>query len=691
MAGPADIERVLLSRFGFSSLRSGQGEIIGDVLAGRPTVAIMPTGAGKSLCYQLPAVVLGETGQVTVVVSPLIALMKDQVDGLRALGIDTAALTSAASYSEQSEILAGMAEGAYDLIFVAPERFQSDRFGDSLALLGDRLGLLAIDEAHCISEWGHDFRPAYRMLGEVIQTLRPPRILALTATATSEVQADIASQLGLRDPALHVHGFGRPNLRLRVVHAGGVADKSKRAVERVRGRSSGTAIVYAATRKNCERYAAALEEAGMRVGVYHAGLADETRRAAQDAFMNDGLDAIVATNAFGMGVDKTDIRVVVHADIPRSVEAYYQEAGRAGRDGLPAECVLLFNHGDVRTHEFLIDAANPSAEVLRGLWKLVRAEPELTTPEAFGKRLPSSPHASVVQGALRLLGRHGFVVEGRDGWRATRPETLGGEFPVFDPEASERRAATETGKLRSMIDYAYHTGCRHGYLVDYFGDSDARPSECRGCDNCRGEGGAREVAAGELEACLSLLALVHSLSGRLGRTRLAAIAGGDDEDGRFAEVPELGCLRSRSKKEILDLLGALEGAGLVEQSRGEYPTMVLGRRGKRITEGRETLDPSDLRIRERSSPRRRSRVEPVTGKAMAGDIDTELVERLRELRSRLASDRSVPAYVIFSNRTLEELARAKPRTEGELLGVPGIGPSRLEEFGGDILAALSRP
>ena len=325
--------RRALARFGHESLRPGQAEIIADLFNCHPVIAVMPTGAGKSLCYQLPAVVLSERGGVTLVISPLIALMKDQVDALRGRGISAAALTSHASPEEQREILDGMRAGAYTLIYVAPERFKSPRFVSALREVGDRLALVAIDEAHCISEWGHDFRPDYRRLGPIIAELRPPRLAAFTATATPEVRDDIAAQLGLDDMRLHVRGFDRPNLHYTVEQVGGTADKSARVVEHVRTREGGVALVYAATRKNAERFAADLSAAGMRIKVYHAGLGDSVRERNQDVFMAGKLDAIVATNAFGMGVDKGDIRLVVHADIPRSVEAYYQEAGRGGRDG----------------------------------------------------------------------------------------------------------------------------------------------------------------------------------------------------------------------------------------------------------------------------------------------------------------------------------------------------------------------
>src|SRR5215510_13123432 len=459
--GTPDVLSRALGVFGHSSLRPGQTDVIRDVLAGRPVVAVMPTGAGKSLCYQLPAVVLAERGHVTLVVSPLIALMKDQVDALRALGIPAVALTSAADADEQREMLDGIRAGIYTLIYVAPERFRSPRFVDALRGSAGRLGLIAIDEAHCISEWGHDFRPEYRRIGDALRLLGAPRIAAFTATATPEVRRDIAQQLELASPALHVRGFDRPNLHLAVERVGGGDDKSSSLVERIRTRDGGVALVYAATRKNAEKYASALKLAGMRARVYHAGLDGDVRERAQDVFMAGKLDAIVATNAFGMGVDKSDIRLVVHADIPRSPEAYYQEAGRGGRDGKPTRCVLLFNHSDIKLQEFLIDASFPSAELLRGLWKLLKDQPQLgrltrnvDELEARLKKHIDVPSGAALSSAIRILERHGMLVRDDEKLAAARPAP--GQFMPLDVESLKRRADVERKKLRTMIDYAYH-------------------------------------------------------------------------------------------------------------------------------------------------------------------------------------------------------------------------------------------
>ncbi len=681
----AAIARVARATFGFDALRPGQPEVMADVLGGEPTVVIMPTGAGKSLCYQLPAILLGERGGVTLVVSPLIALMKDQVDSLRARGVAATALTSAATAAEQAEILAGIRGGVFSLVYVAPERFRSSRFCEAIAATGDSLALLAIDEAHCISEWGHDFRPDYRRLGDVAKRLAPPRLVALTATATPEVRADIATQLAMTSPRFHVHGFDRPNLHYAVQHVGGSADKESRIVDTVRMRTGGVALVYAATRRNVERYGALLTQTGMRVAIYHAGLDDATREQAQDRFMRGELDVIVATNAFGMGVDKANIRVVVHADLPRSPEAYYQEAGRGGRDGDDTDCVLLFNHGDARLQEFLIDASYPSPEVLRGLWKLLRDQPQLGgDPERLRPHLPGEPHVSTVQSALRILLRHGYARDEGGYVVATRPDP--GAVDPLDAESFARRAAVERGKLRTMVEYAYYPRCKRQFVLEYFGDADwqdrgKRCAQCRFCDSAS----AVALTDAQRVEVRELLTLIEGLQGRFGRTRIAAIATATDDDERFFETPARGCLRGQSQKRVIDLIRALEGAGMVEVSRGDYPTIAITARGEAVASGR--VDPSrDVHI-PLASPKRRKRAAPAVLDA-GGELDPQLIERLRSLRSELATEQSVPAYVIFSNKTLEAIARARPTSSAELAALPGIGTSRLEAYGERILAVL---
>ncbi|HEU4728339.1 MAG TPA: ATP-dependent DNA helicase RecQ [Kofleriaceae bacterium] len=618
-SGTPDVLTRALAAFGHPSLRPGQAEVIRDILSGRPVIAVMPTGAGKSLCYQLPAIVLAERGHVTLVISPLIALMKDQVDALTARGIAAVALTSAAGAEEQREIIEGIRAGLYTLIYVAPERFRSPRFTDALRATAGRLGLVAIDEAHCISEWGHDFRPDYRRIGEAVRYLGAPRLAAFTATATPEVRRDIALQLGLDAPELHVRGFDRPNLHYAVERVAGGDEKLDRLVELVRTRDGGVALVYASTRKNAEKYAAALKAAGMRTRVYHAGLDGNVRERAQDVFMAGQLDAIVATNAFGMGVDKSDIRLVVHADIPRSPEAYYQEAGRGGRDGKPTRCVLLLNHADIKLQEFLIEASYPSAEVLRGTWKLLRDQPQLgrLTPDEdelearLRNHLGGEIKGATMGAALRILERHGMLRRDDERIAAARPDP--GTYPPLDVESLARRAEVERGKLRTMVEYAYYPRCRRQFVLEYFGDQDwgDRAKRCGGCDTCdaiaHGRPSAMMLSASELTAIRSLLKLVGALNGRFGRMRVVKLAVGSDDDPRFDELPERGCLRGWRERPALDLLRALEGAGLIEASRGEYPTIAITRRGDQVAAGKLSPDEVGVQMPAVARKPRRSR------------------------------------------------------------------------------------
>jgi len=607
VAGVPELSDVLtraLALFGHTTLRPGQADVIRDILSGGQVIAVMPTGAGKSLCYQLPAIVMAERGGVTLVISPLIALMKDQVDALHARGVPAVALTSAAGADEQREILDGIRAGLFTLIYVAPERFRSPRFVDALRAMDSRLGLVAIDEAHCISEWGHDFRPDYRRIGEVVRQLGSPRVAAFTATATPEVRRDIAHQLGFAKPELHVRGFDRPNLHYAVERVSGGDDKTEKLVELVRTRDGGVALVYASTRKNAEKYAAALKLAGMRTRVYHAGLEGVVRERAQDVFMAGELDAIVATNAFGMGVDKSDIRLVVHADIPRSPEAYYQEAGRGGRDGKPTRCVLLLNHSDIKLQEFLIEASYPSAEVLRGIWKLLRDRPELGKLAGQGRddelearlrtQLGGDIKNATLGAALRILERHGMLRRDDERLAATRPEP-GSSYPPLDVESLARRAEVERSKLRTMIEYAYYARCRRQFVLEYFGDQDwnDRERRCGSCDTCeaiaQGRSATPVLSSAELAAVQGLLQLVGSLNGRFGRMRIIKLAIGSDDDPRFDELVERNCLRGWRERPALDLLRALESAGLVEASRGEYPTITITRRGELAAIGKLAL------------------------------------------------------------------------------------------------------
>ena len=419
--------------FGYDEFRPGQAEVVASVLGGRDTLAVLPTGGGKSLCYQIPALLLDG---LTVVVSPLLALMKDQVDALVRDGVAAAAVNSTVDFEEQKAILRRAATGELRLLYVAPERFSNGWFMS--ALRGVRVALLAIDEAHCISQWGHDFRPSYRDLGGVRARLGEPPIVALTATADPRVREDIVGRLGLREADVRIAGFDRPNLRFHAVRVRSQREKLDRIAELLEALGGeASAIVYCATRKRVESLAEGLQRRRIRCARYHAGMAEEDRTRIQDAFARDSLRIIVATNAFGLGIDKPDVRLVIHHDLPESIEAYYQEAGRAGRDGDPAECVLYFAPRDRGLREFFIELSHPTPETVLEVYRalvrwggdraaiddlLDRGEDGEERPglNAAVQALAESGLARAIRGASR--GRCGPTARTRStwpGWRRT--------------------------------------------------------------------------------------------------------------------------------------------------------------------------------------------------------------------------------------------------------------------------------
>ena len=436
--------------FGLSDYRPGQQDVVNSIIKGRDTVAVMPTGAGKSLCYQLPALHLPGT---TIVVSPLISLMKDQADKLTELGVSARAVNSTLPATELERVIEEIAAAEIDFVFATPERLEDAAFIGMLKRI--KIDLFVVDEAHCASEWGHDFRPAFLALGSAVEAVGRPPVLALTATATDDVIQDVIRQLGLSDPAIVNLGVFRPNLEYAVEHCATDLKKQQMLIERVRG-TQGQGIVYVATVKQCEAVMRLLESEGIVVAKYHGRLASKARHETQDRFMAGELDVIVATNAFGMGIDKPDIRFVVHYDMPGSLESYYQESGRAGRDGEAAACVLLYKIEDRRTHQFFMGGKYPGTAAIAAVREALAAGDASAAPGVAKTKVRS------IVSMMKELG-------------TDDPERL-------EQEYNARQEADRT-KLERMAQYAQSAACRWKLLLDYFAEAEGF-ERCGNCDNC---------------------------------------------------------------------------------------------------------------------------------------------------------------------------------------------------------------
>ena len=616
----------LREHFGFADFRDGQGEVINAILGGKDAVVVMPTGSGKSLCYQLPALMLGGP---TLVVSPLIALMKDQVDALRERGLPATFINSSLNPNEQRERINAVRQGKFKLVYIAPERFRSSRFLEALQSI--KVSLFAVDEAHCISTWGHDFRPDYLRLKQVIQLLGVGQTVALTATATPYVRSDIIQQLGLNKPQTFVSGFDRPNLAIEVVHV----EKERQKIARIKSLAKshqGSGIVYTATRKAVEQVASRLSGEGLRVSAYHAGMKDSVRIKAQEDFMSGRTQMIVATNAFGMGIDKPDIRFVAHYQMPGSIEAYYQEIGRAGRDGLPSSCVLLFNYADKNTHDFFIEGSYPSLETIQDVYDALISfgvnRIELSTSEISRRAAVSNEMA--VQSSLYLLERAGHIERSAFGNRAGESSNDGSSFArrmrgivLLDPAPAKlrinpddvaRRAGLERRKLREIIEFCYSDNCYRAHILDYFGDRH-HARHCGACGNCApnkhtqfvddltveeprekktkkvpvkstGPASPRRLSQDESLRVRKLLACAARMKGRFGKTMLAAtLRGSASKNVMQAGLNELstyGLLKDMRQEDILVYVDALLAAGCLRVSPGAYPTIALTELGNRV-------------------------------------------------------------------------------------------------------------
>ena len=589
---------MLKTHFGYDAFLPLQEEIVGSVMAGRDSFALMPTGGGKSLCYQLPAMALPG---LTLVVSPLIALMKDQVDALEANGIPAGFINSAQTSAEMSEVVRRVRAKEIKLLYVAPERAVDPRFAEFIQTLN--VSLVAIDEAHCVSEWGHEFRPAYRQLADVRLACRGAPLMALTATATEQVRSDILSQLGLQQPGVFISSFNRPNLTYSIVPKERELSGLLAVLERYRGES---VIIYCGSRKATEEMAETLKERGFTAEAYHAGLEPDIRRATQERFIRDRTPIVVATIAFGMGINKPDVRLVIHYDLPKSIESYYQETGRAGRDGLTSECVLYFSYAGKSRQEFFINQIEDSDE----------------------------------------------------------------------RERARRR-------LEQVISLCTLSSCRRRFVLQYLGE-EWLGENCGACDNCthpREKYDATEIAQ-------KILSAVIRTGERFGAAHVIDVLRGSKGERVRAQGHDKlsvhGIAASHSRDELRDLAEELKLSGLLSVAGGEFPTLSVTPRGREFLKNRETLALARP-VQRKEEPETRAKGTRDSG----GDYDAELYKELSALRRQIAEQRGVPAFVIFGNRTLQDMARSIPRTPAEFARVSGVGRAKLEDLGGPFLERIN--
>ena len=591
------LQEALKKYFGYDEFRPLQQEIIDDALAGRDVFALLPTGGGKSLCFQLPALL---RNGVTIVVSPLIALMKDQVDALRTSGIPATFLNSTLAASEARERFRGLHRNEFRLLYVAPERLMMENFLEST--LNWNIAQIAIDEAHCISEWGHDFRPEYRELKKLRAQFPDVPIMALTATATKRVRDDIVKQLKLRQPRCYVASFNRPNLTYRVMPK---SSAYQQVLDFVRARPNESGIVYCASRKSSDALAEKLTRDGIKALPYHAGMESKERTRNQEAFLRDDARVITATIAFGMGINKPNVRYVIHHDLPKNIEGYYQETGRAGRDGLPSECVLLFSVGDV-------------------------------------------------------VKQRRFIEEKSE---------------------SEQRIAHE--QLRTMIAYAETRECRRATLLRYFGENYSQGS-CNGCDNCLEP---RETFDGTI-AAQKFLSCVHRVEAKQGfgfglNHIVEVLVGGTNEaieKRGHDQLSTFGIGKDLPREQWQRIGRELSRLGFVETAPGKFATLSVTDAGMMALRKRTPI----TLTKPIEAPAKKVRIQRV------GEIecDEELFERLRALRRKIADERDVPAYIIFSDATLRQMAQACPQSKSDFAQIAGVGQQKLKEFAEAFLAEI---
>ena len=604
--------QILKTYFGYDSFREGQTEIIDTILSGRDALAIMPTGAGKSLCYQVPALLLPG---ITLVVSPLISLMQDQVKSLNEAGIHAAYINSSLTEGQINKALSFAARGVYKIIYVAPERLETASFL-SFAL-HTPISMVTVDEAHCISQWGQDFRPSYVGIADFLAQLpKRPVVSAFTATATERVKQDIMGSLRLQNPVTVVTGFDRPNLFFRVVTRKGGKETDNSVLNYVKKHEDESGIIYCATKKNADKIYGLLQQYGIEAGHYHAGLSLEERKKNQDDFTYDRIRVMVATNAFGMGIDKSNVRYVLHYNMPKNLENYYQEAGRAGRDGERAECILLFSLGDVQTAKYFIQNSHDNDELT--------------------------------------------------------------------PEQAEAAARRDRERLDVMVGYCKTTRCLRSYLLDYFGEH--HTGGCGNCSNCTGEFVQTDITT-EAQKILSGVARIQKRwPGGLGVVALVQMLRGAKDQKTLErgldQFPTYGIMRDVPPQRMRLYLDALQEQGYLAETGDEFPVITLTAKAPAVLFHGEqvTMQERTATAQETQAKRRASRKKTAARTALS-EADDSLLASLKTLRSELAQKNHVPAYIVFNNVSLDEMAELKPRTMGDFRRISGVGDAKAAKYG----------
>jgi len=699
-----DLSRSLQTFFGYGEFRPQQEEAVQTTLEGRDVLVVMPTGAGKSLCFQLPAAL---SEGVTLVVSPLIALMRDQVDALNRrpefARLGCGCLTSLQSLDEQNDLLRDLRAGRLKLLYIAPERFRSGAFMDALKSV--KIARFVVDEAHCISEWGHDFRPDYLSLREVVETLGNPPLLAATATATKRVQQSIVANLGMRDPLVLVGGFNRPNLHFSVHRCKSENEREDKLVRALPKLSAlgGSGLVYVATRKQCEQVFEAVDAAlaplGQRAGMYHAGLDADLRNQMQREWLEGERQVLVATNAFGMGIDKPDVRFVVHCACPDSLESYYQEAGRAGRDGRRSRCVILYHFADRRTREWFIDNEALTVGMVEQAFGQVRGHADkegvARLPKTWGMALDwSDIKGRLALGELERADLVKRVAQTGDGVTLTLARR---DFP---PEARRQIAADLANqraerlrRLDEIVDYCKTTACRRRTILDYFGDRQEPPPTSFCCDNCDAPKPDGQTAAlGRLPQIpmpvqidpFDIHSVLHGLDAlrpAVGKARLNKMLRGagtmGDKNLGTPRQPLGGLFRGASVAAVDKFLESLFAEGLMHQGDEDaYFVCTVTPKGRAAWQERVPVAAPLPRDPSRWCPAEAGGDNAASDDVLAG---------LKLWRTSQASRESVPPYCVFSDKTLMEIARARPQTSDDLLEVSGVGPGKLAKYGEDVL------